>query len=161
MELKRGGGAISFPTNSTGASSARQREGKEEEERGGRIKRGETRLSRIAGARFWKSVRVFLTRNRGWNSVYAAAPTFFFLFFLQWIRRFESVRTYARGKIRIIRNIEFRISKNFFSSSSPSTNFISSLSHRLKRAFNYYNEIYPRAGWSLNVKKKKRKKNIG
>lgn len=144
------------------ARRARANAREKKRRRGGRIKRGETRLSRIAGARFWKSVRVFLTRNRGWNSVYAAAPTFFFLFFLQWIRRFESVRTYARTwKNRIIRNIEFRISKNFFSSSSPSTNFISSLSHRLKRAFNYYNEIYPRAGWSLNVKKKKRKKNIG
>lgn len=42
MELKRGGGAISFPTNSTGAPSARQRERKEEEERGKNKKRRDT-----------------------------------------------------------------------------------------------------------------------
>lgn len=143
MELKRGGGAISFPTNSTGAPSARQRERKEEEERGKNKKRRDTEPgfpeSREQG---FENLYLGFIFERETRDEILYTPNFLFPFFSPRIDMSLRKRTYVRTwKNRIIRNIEFRISKNFHPSS---TNFISSL--RLKRAFNYYNEICPRAG---------------
>lgn len=148
MELKRGGGAISFPTNSTGASSARQREGKEEEERGKNKKRRDTAFPN-RGSKVLKICTGFFTFERETGDEILYTPprqlSFSFFFCSGYVASKAYVRTHVeKSVLSVISSSEFR--RIFFLPPPPSTNFISSLSHRLKRAFNYYNEIYPRAG---------------
>lgn len=80
MELKRGGGAISFPTNSTGASSARQREGKEEEERGKNKKRRDTAFPN-RGSKVLKICTGFFNEKPGMKFCIRRRANFLFPFF--------------------------------------------------------------------------------
>lgn len=127
------------------ARRARANASEKKRRRGGKIKREETRSPAFPnrGSKVLKICIWVLSSNEKPGMKFCIRPTFFSLFFFS--PRIDTSlrkRTYVRTwKNRIIRNIEFRISKNFL---PISTNFISSL--RLKRAFNYYNEICPRAG---------------